>query len=157
MQHGLFACRRALLRQACVVGLGFFFTRRGLAQTTSSPHNGVAASGVRRCIDAAGRTSYTNQGCDQKRGTVRDREINVDDARSAADTRQAQRLAEREAAFARRARAERLADERRVAQQGPAGIGHRSEVDASPDKPKRKPTRIKVSKRRRAKASPLTP
>jgi hypothetical protein len=157
MHKDLFACRRALLRQACMVGLGFAFARQALSETTPLPNGKLAAGGVRRCVDASGRTSYTNQDCDRTRGTVREREIHVDDARSAADTREAQRLAEREAAFARRARAERLADERRVGNQGPAGIGHRSEVAVSPDQPKRKPTRIKVSKRKRAKAPPVTP
>jgi succinate dehydrogenase/fumarate reductase flavoprotein subunit len=115
------------------------------------------ATAVHRCTTARGSVTYTNQGCQAIGPTVRQQALDVDDSRSEADRRAAQASADRLAAYAARARAERLADAQ-AAPQGPSGIAHasarRAENEAAARKPR--PTRMRGPKRKRtaARASP---
>ncbi len=95
---------------AWITALGFWLVTVGHAQ---------AANPVYRC-EEQGRVVYADEPCAKgSRASM----VNVDDKRTPQERQAAQEVTQREARFAREARAQRLADERTASKLGAAGIG----------------------------------
>jgi hypothetical protein len=113
------------------------------ASVMASP--ATAAKQVYRC-EEAGRVVYADEPCADGKG----RTVNVEDKRSTEDRKNALEAAKREAEFARQARSDRLADEKRASTQGAAGI---KPLPTAGDEPKAKPANEVKPKVKSAKAS----
>ena len=83
----------------------------------AAPGASLASKSVFRCTEGS-RVVYADEPCVNRTGRM----VDVADARTPAERRAAVANVRRDAAFAHDARVQRLADERRVANLGPAGI-----------------------------------
>ncbi len=120
----------------------------------------VSAKTVFRC-EEPGRVIYADEPCGKSSKTV-----NVDDARTAEQRKEALEATKREAEFARKAKVDREASERQAATVRAAGIESLPRADpqdAVPAKPKRellpkvKPAKLKVSETKAASKSSDAP